>query len=102
MPLRTDFEKHFKLTGSSVPLRGLAQKIAQYGCDAARKDCFFSAAPPPYNFLANGEVNAYTPLSPIECPLKIAEWKFPGQSLNCCLERGFEDSIPEPDSPLGL
>ena len=101
MPLRADFEKHFKLTGSIIPLRGLAQKIAQYECHRARTDCFFSAAPPPYNFLANGEANAYTPLSPIECPLKIAEWKFNRPSLNCCLERGFSD-IPDYSPTLGL
>src|ERR1039458_6840062 len=101
MPLRIAFNHHFSLTGSGVQLRELAKKIAQYGCQAAHKDYFFSAAPPPYNFLANGEANAYTPLSPIECPLRIAEWKFPGPSLNCCLERGFNDS-PEPNPHSGL
>jgi hypothetical protein len=87
--MRKDFEKLFQATH---PLRMLASEIATYQCTQAQKDGFFSATPPPYNFLANGWVDNYKPpLPPIGCPLEIAKWKFAGQAINCCLAQGFNE-----------
>ena len=89
-------------TQSHTDLRKLAKTIAEYDCLQARQACFFSAKPPPYNFLANGETTNYVPLSPVPCPLQVAYWKFGGASpLNCCLERGFNDGSAAP-SCLGM
>ena len=85
----------------SHPLRKLAEIIAKYDCKQAQQACFFSAIPPPYNFLANGETSGYSPLPQINCPLDIAHWRFAGRAINCCLDRGFNDDPAKP-SALGL
>jgi hypothetical protein len=92
--------RHFnKLFPASDLLRRLASEISSYQCAQARQNCFFSAKPPPFNFLANGEVTGCQPVPPINCPLEIAEWKFPKTKINCCLAQGFND---ESSSNKGL
>jgi hypothetical protein len=88
---RHDFETGVG-TRLGTPLRNLAKDISQYPCSSTRQAGFFSAAPPPYNYLANGETANYTPIGPVACPLQIAHWKFPdANAINCCLDRGFND-----------
>jgi hypothetical protein len=95
--MRKKFQSLFP-KGSS--LRNLASEIANYQCQQARQNCFFSAKPPPFNFLANGETTGYKPLTPpINCPLEIAEWKFHTKKINCCLAQGFNE---ESSSNRGL
>jgi len=84
------------LTQGGSGLRKLASDIASYDCNSAKQACFFSANPPPYNFLANGVTKNYAPLTPINCPLTIAEWKFPGSKLTCCLGQGFSKPLQSP------
>ncbi len=102
MTLRRQFEIQFPNIGNTNSLRGLALRISGYAYAQARQACFFSATPPPCNFLANGETSNYSPPSPpIQCPLNLAQWKFPGRPVNCCIERGFAENTEEAPT-LGL
>lgn len=98
--MRKQFESSFSST-SPRSLRKLAEDIAEFKCADAKNACFFSASPPPYNFLANGVATNYQRLTPITSPFGIARWKFPKAKINCCLERGFCDVEITPSS-LGL
>ena len=97
MNLREEFEKNPGTDAKSC-LRKLAAEIAAYPCVAAQADSFFSARPPPFNFLANGKTRNYQPLKKIGCPTAIAQWKFSNRALNCCLAQGFADLEPEADA----